>query len=83
MQLEMFPDSLRFERIDPDENMYRFYRMRLQPDLFGQVSLIREWGRIGTSGRNMVECFANIGEATDAMLAIREVKEGRGYQRTD
>ncbi len=79
MQLDMFPESVRFERIDPDENMYRFYRMRLLTDLFGHVSLIREWGRIGTSGRCMIECFTSFGEATDAMMAIRKVKEKRGY----
>ena len=51
-QLEMFPDDIRIERVDPDANMYRFYRLRLMPDLFGGVSLLREWGRIGTQGRH-------------------------------
>jgi len=49
-QLDLFPDDIRVERLDPEANMYRFYRMRLLPDLFGGVSLIREWGRLGTQG---------------------------------
>ncbi len=32
-QLEMFPEDIRIERVDPETNMYRFYRLRLLPDL--------------------------------------------------
>jgi predicted DNA-binding WGR domain protein len=38
-------------RIDSAKRMQRFYRMDVQPDLFGQWCLMREWGRIGSSGR--------------------------------
>jgi len=41
-QLEMFPENIRIERVDHDINMHRFYRLRLMPDLFGGVSLLRE-----------------------------------------
>lgn len=81
MQLEMFPDYIRIERVDPDANMYRFYRLRLLPDLFGGVSLLREWGRIGTQGRHRVELFVDAGQAADAMAALYETKQKRGYQR--
>ncbi|MCP4781752.1 MAG: WGR domain-containing protein [Hyphomicrobium sp.] len=30
--------------------MARFYAMSVQPNLFGQWSLLREWGRIGSAG---------------------------------
>ncbi len=50
-QLEPFPTGLRLTRIDPAQNMRRFYRLALQPDLFGGCTLIREWGRIGRGGR--------------------------------
>ena len=50
-QLELFPEDIRIERVDPETNMYRYYRLRLMPDLFGGMSLLREWGRIGTQGR--------------------------------
>jgi predicted DNA-binding WGR domain protein len=33
-------------RFDPAKNMRRFYRLDVQPDLFGQCSFIREWGRM-------------------------------------
>lgn len=41
-------------RIDPKRNMARFYGIALQPTLFGEVSVVRCWGRIGTKGANYV-----------------------------
>jgi hypothetical protein len=43
--------SLTLYRIDPARNMHRFYRLDIQPDLFGNQCLIREWGRIGRLGQ--------------------------------
>ena len=79
-QLNLFPDDIRVERLDPEANMYRFYRMRLLPDLFGGVSLIREWGRIGTQGRHRIDLFRDAGQAADAMLALYRAKQKRGYR---
>ena len=33
-------------RVDPSRNMRRFYRLDVQPDLFGFWLLVREWGRM-------------------------------------
>jgi predicted DNA-binding WGR domain protein len=38
-------------RIDSTRRMHRFYRMEIQPDLFGEWCLMREWGRIRRSGQ--------------------------------
>ena len=38
-------------RIDHAKNMHRYYRLDVQPNLFGEWSLVREWGRIGQAGR--------------------------------
>ena len=40
--------SMHLRRIDPDRNMARFYTMSVQPTLFGEWALLREWGRIGS-----------------------------------
>lgn len=69
MQLELFPETVRVVRIDPDQNMRRFYRLRLQHDLFGGVCLLREWGRIGTAGRIMMDHHEDAGQAADARPA--------------
>ena len=78
-QLEMFPEDIRIERVDHDINMHRFYRLRLMPDLFGGVSLLREWSRIGTHGRHRIELFEDAGSAADAMIALYRAKQKRGY----
>ena len=79
IQLELFPTSLRLTRIDPAQNMRRFYRLALQPDLFGGCTLIREWGRIGRGGQLKREEFASEGQALDALNAMRRQKARRGY----
>ena len=78
-QLELFPDDIRITRIDPDRNMWRFYRMHLQPDLFSGVTLYKQWGRIGTQGRQVAETFEDAGRAIDALTAHLRVKRRRGY----
>lgn len=81
-QLEIFPDTIRIERIDPDRNMRRFYRMRLQPDLFGGVHLLREWGRVGASGQVMCDHYQDAGKAVTALLTLYRAKLRRGYELT-
>jgi hypothetical protein len=44
-------NALTLHRIDPARNMRRFYRLDVQPDLFGLWLLMREWGRIGRPGQ--------------------------------
>ena len=60
--------------------MARFYSLMIERDLFGQVVLVRNWGRIGTSGRELVEEFASEIEAGQALAAIVQVKRRRGCQ---
>ena len=49
--------AITLHRTDPAENMRRFYRLDVQPDLFGQWCFIREWGRIGSSGQARITPF--------------------------
>ncbi|QND54557.1 WGR domain-containing protein (plasmid) [Phyllobacterium sp. 628] len=49
--------SFHVTRCDPDRNMARFYSLTIQETLFGEVSLIRSWGRIGTKGQQKVDTF--------------------------
>lgn len=66
-------------RIDPARNMARFYRLSLEPSLFGDVALVREWGRIGGLGRTRVDLFRIPDEAHAAFTAIEASKRRRGY----
>jgi predicted DNA-binding WGR domain protein len=66
-------------RVDPTQNMRRFYSLAIQPTLFGGASVIRNWGRIGTTGQSMVETFDRAEEAMSAMARLQRTKRQRGY----
>ena len=53
--------------IDPEKNKARFYHLDIQPDLFGNWCLIREWGRIGRSGRVLTRAYPCIADAERAL----------------
>ncbi|GLS35015.1 WGR domain-containing protein [Mesorhizobium tianshanense] len=67
-------------RIDPTQNMRRFYSLAIQPTLFGGASVVRNWGRIGTNGQSMMETFDQAEEAMIAMARLQWTKRRRGYR---
>ena len=66
-------------RIDATKRMRRFYRLDVQPDLFGAWCLVREWGRIGSGRRTRSVPCTTSQEAQAALTKHRRVKEERGY----
>ena len=50
-----FQAYARFERWDRAQNCERFYTLTWQPLLWGDVALVRNWGRIGRSGSQRLE----------------------------
>lgn len=79
MQLDMFPTRIRLQCIDPAKNKRRFYLMQVQPTLFGEWELVREWGRIGLAGRVRHDFHLSAGQALDALSALENSKKKRGY----
>jgi predicted DNA-binding WGR domain protein len=71
--------SMHLRRIDPDRNMARFYTVSVQPTLFGEWALLREWGRIGSAGRLVQRRFASEQEAALAMTAHLKARLSHGY----
>lgn len=67
------------KRIDPSKNMARFYRMQLQPTLFGGMTVIREWGRIGHAGTCRHDQYETAADARYALDVIHQSKLRRGY----
>ena len=66
-------------RIDPEANMARFYCIDIAATLFGDVSVLRNWGRIGTHGRTRLETCATVEEAERAASQTLRQKMRRGY----
>ena len=61
----MSQDTIQYlvlDRCDPTCNMARYYVLSIEPSLFGDATLIREWGRIGRPGQRRVELYENQSE---------------------
>ena len=77
--LDPMHTAIRLTRIDPELNVLRFYRLSLEPTLFGEWSLRRHWGRIDTQGRCCTEVFALRSEAARQAARTISAKAKRGY----
>lgn len=64
-------------RRDPEQGIARYYSLMIERDLFGRVVLVRNWGRIGANGRELVEEFA---DEIGAGQALARAKRRRGYR---
>ncbi|WP_201842777.1 WGR domain-containing protein [Microvirga zambiensis] len=67
------------DRVDPTCNMARYYVLAIEPSLFGNPTLIREWGRIGQPGQRKVELHENQSRAVEALETWLQRKRRRGY----
>ncbi len=63
----------------PAGNQHRFYLLSVQPNLFGGWSLIREWGRIGSSGQMRIDLCESLNDAQEAFRKKVKEKQRRGY----
>lgn len=57
----------------------KFYRLAIWPDLFGGVSLVREYGYMGLEGQFTVEAFPELDAARHVFTSIVKKQQGRGY----
>ncbi len=64
---------------NPAKRQARFYRLELWPNLFGGVSLAREYGRIGQGGRLHLLPVEDEQQARRAFDRILRQKTRRGY----
>ncbi|PZR86542.1 MAG: WGR domain-containing protein [Stutzerimonas stutzeri] len=70
----------RLERRDPDRNMARFYVLSIEPTLFGDAALVREWGRLGRYGRRRLDLFPSVAKAQAQLDTLHRRKLARGYR---
>jgi predicted DNA-binding WGR domain protein len=67
-------------RIDAATNKARYYKLDVQPTLFGEWSLVREWGGIGRAGTVALEMHRTRGAADIALITKWSEKRKRGYR---
>lgn len=74
------PYHLYVERIEPEKNMARFYALAVQQTLFGEIALVRNWGRIGSRGQTKIHVFGDESQAIGLFLELLQKKRKRGYR---
>jgi predicted DNA-binding WGR domain protein len=72
--------SVTLRRINPGLNMRRFYSLSVERDLFGEVCLVRAWGRIGKAGRVALEPHPTEEAADKEMRRVVSLKIRKGYR---
>lgn len=78
----MSQDTIQYlvlDRLDPSCNMARYYVLSIEPSLFGDATLIREWGRIGRPGQRRIELYDSQSRAVEALETWLQRKRRRGY----
>ncbi|WP_265517416.1 WGR domain-containing protein [Nitratireductor luteus] len=78
--MEKTPSEHLLFRIDASRNMARFYCLSIESSLFGDAALVRQWGRIGTRGRALVNLYRSQTEARAAFDRLLAAKQKRGYR---
>ena len=73
-------NSVYLKNIDQCRNESRFYSLFVVPDLWGGVSLVREFGNIGQPGTLRLDWHQNILEARKEMNLIKQQQISRGYE---
>ena len=58
----------------------KFYRLDIVPGLFGDWSLVHEWGTIGEEALTCVDWFQTEEEAKEARFAVHMEKAMAGYE---
>ncbi|MCW0021333.1 WGR domain-containing protein [Rhizobium sp. BT-226] len=67
-------------RIDASRNMARYYALAIRPTLFGEIAVVRSWGRIGRAGGEMTEVFGTDKDAISRFLELVLQKRKKGYR---
>ena len=68
------------ERHDAARNIARYYCLTVERNLFGEWSLMREWGRIGRAGRTHADLYDTHEAAQLALNVKLQEKCRREYQ---
>ena len=79
MTMNDCPDYIRLEKCEQEENKFRFYVMYVAENLFGEWSLVREWGRIGQAGQMRIDWCGSLEDARGRLAKKHKEKLRRGY----
>jgi predicted DNA-binding WGR domain protein len=66
-------------RVEPEINCFRFYRISVEPNLFGDHSLVIHWGRLGCRGRYRIASTGDLEDISTKAGRLQGKKARRGY----
>ena len=66
-------------RIEPETNCHRFYCLSVEPNLFGDRSVVVHWGRIGARGNIRIAASGAAGDMDALAVRMAARKRRRGY----
>lgn len=69
-----------YMQIQHKDQQARYYQLLLLQDLIDGWTLVREWGKQGSSGRVKRDHFPNRNDALQAMERVRDAQVSRGFQ---
>ncbi len=69
-----------YMQIQQKEQQPRYYQLLLQQDLLDGWTLVREWGKQGSSGRVKRDHFPCKNDALLALERVRDAQLKRGFQ---
>ncbi|CAN7625459.1 WGR domain-containing protein [Pararhizobium sp. LjRoot238] len=77
--MALYPFKFYCQRIDASRNMARYYMLSIEATLFGEIAVVRAWGRIGRRGGEKSDVFSTEQEAAWHFLELVRKKRQRGY----
>jgi len=69
-----------YMQVQHKEQQTRYYQLLLLQDLIDGWTLVREWGKQGSSGRVKRNHFPSRKDALNAMTRVRDAQLNRGFQ---
>ena len=69
-----------YMQVKQKDQQTRYYQLLLQQDLLDGWTLVREWGKQGSSGRVKRDHFPCRNDALHALERVRDAQLSRGFQ---
>jgi predicted DNA-binding WGR domain protein len=74
-----FVQTLRLVSVDPSRNRARVYVLTWQPTLWGEVALVRTWGRLEHPGRSQMTIYPDRDHAQADIRRLLRRRLQHGY----
>jgi predicted DNA-binding WGR domain protein len=74
-----FVQTLRLVSLDPSRNRARVYVLTWQPTLWGEIALVRTWGRLDHPGRSQMTIYPDRHQAQTDLRRLLRRRLQHGY----